>query len=205
MIKNYVFDLGQVLAAFDPAALTAACVDDPETAELIRQTVFDRLYWDKLDAGTMTDEEARTGFCSRLPEHLHETACRVYDTWVEHMAPIDGMQELARDIKKQGGMLYLLSNTSVCFAENYGRSPWLADLLTLFDGMVISGVVKLVKPDKKIFAHLLSQYELKAEETVFIDDNAKNIAACQALGIGGYLFDGDAQKLRSRLGLAQHT
>lgn len=202
MIKNYVFDLGQVLAVFDPAALTAACVDDSETADLIRRTVFDRLYWDGLDAGTMTDEEARAGFCSRLPAHLHGTACRVYDTWVEHMAPIDGMQELVRDIKKQGGRLYLLSNTGVSFAEGWHRNPWLNRLLPLFDGMVVSGVVKLVKPDRKIFEHLLSRYELKAEETVFVDDNAKNIASCEALGIGGYLFDGDAQKLRQWLKLA---
>lgn len=202
MIKNYVFDLGQVLAAFDPAALTAACVDDPETADLIRRTVFDRLYWDRLDAGTMTDEEARAGFCSRLPQHLHQTACRVYDTWVEHMAPIDGMQELVRDVKKQGGRLYLLSNTSVGFGENYTKSPWLADLLALFDGMVISGVVRLTKPDPKIFEYLLSHYGLKPEETAFIDDNAKNIAACQTLGIHGYLFEGNAQTLRRQLGLA---
>ena len=202
MIKNYVFDLGQVLATFDPAALTAACVDEVETADLIRQTVFDRLYWDKLDAGTMTDEEARAGFCGRLPAHLHETACRVYDSWVANMAPIEGMQELVRDIKKQGGRLYLLSNTSVGFSEHYRTSPWLANLLTLFDGMVISGVVKLVKPDPKVFEYLLSRFDLDPDQTVFIDDNAKNIAACQSLGIHGYLFEGNAQSLRRQLGLA---
>ena len=58
----------------------------------------------------------------------------------------------------------------------------------------------MVKPNAEIFEYILKKYSLKAEECVFIDDSEKNIVGCEAVGIKGYLFDGDADKLRKHLG-----
>ena len=200
MIKNYVFDFGNVLTLFSPEELTAAYVQDPVARLQIREAVFDRLYWDALDAGTITDEEVKAGFCSRLPAELHTAACQVYDGLIDLRTPLDGMPQLVKEIKDKGGKLYLLSNISIYFAENYHRNPWIKELLGLFDGLVFSGPIGLTKPNREIFEYLLKKYQLNAEECIFIDDTLRNIQGAEALGFQTYLFDGDAEKLRKTLG-----
>lgn len=199
MIKNYIFDLGHVLTVFDAFALTRACGCPEDMVEEIALTVFDRLYWDRLDAGTITDEEVKAGFCSRLPEKWHALALRVYDSWIENLTPIKGMPELIADIKAKGGRVFLLSNTSKGLAEGYHKSPWMKELFSTFDGLCVSAVIGLTKPDRQIYEYVLNKYGLLPQETMFIDDNAKNIEGCEAAGICGYLFDADAEKLRREL------
>lgn len=201
MIKNVIFDFGNVLGRYVPEEMTAAIVSDPTAAAVICPVVFDRLYWDKLDYGGITDEELKAGFCSRLPQEYHADACRIYDRWHTLMPPVPGMQKLVADIKAAGGRLYLLSNISIGFAEQYHEVEWIRELFSLFDGLVFSGPIGMAKPDPAIFEHLLTHYGLRAEECVFIDDAPRNITACEAVGIRGILFDGDAANLRDTLGL----
>ena len=78
---------------------------------------------------------------------------------------------------------------------------WIKELFSHFDGLVFSGVVELVKPNADIFEYLLKEFDLKAKDCMFIDDNAANIKGAESVGIKGYLFDGDADKLREYLGL----
>ena len=199
-IKNYIFDLGNVLVHFDPMGMTKAYVQDQETAQLIGSVVFDRLYWDPLDDGTITDEALKEACHARLPEELHAVADKVYDNWYAHLPFIDGMPELVLDIKRSGARVILLSNVSAGFAENYHRVPGFKNLFSHFDGLVFSGPLGIIKPNAEIFHHLLNRFDLKAESCIFIDDSAKNIAGAEAVGIRGYLFDGDAAKLRNALG-----
>ncbi|MBQ8526139.1 MAG: HAD family phosphatase [Clostridia bacterium] len=199
MIKNYIFDFGNVLARFYADELTAPCVSDTAAQRAISEVVFDRIYWDKLDNGSITDDEVRAGICSRLPAELHKKACAVYDRWVENLTPVAGMQQLIADISKTDKKLYLLSNISIGFADTYAQVPWINELLSHFDGLVLSGTIGMVKPDGEIFEHLLSKFSLKAGESLFIDDSPKNIAGAEAAGLQGYLFDGDADRLRKFL------
>lgn len=196
MKKIVVFDLGNVLARFNEIELTAACVRDPLMREPIRHAVFYRPYWDRLDDGTLSDVEFKNEVSHRLPPELQALGCEVFDNWVENMPPINGMRELVRDLKNAGVPLYLISNISRGFVERYPSVPWLAELLSLFDGLLFSGPLHMVKPDRGIFEHLLKTYNLCAEDCLFIDDSAINIAGAKAVGIDGYLFDGDASKLR---------
>lgn len=199
MIRNYIFDFGNVLTRFCPPAMTAACVPDAADAAVVCEAVFDRLYWDRLDDASITDDEVVAGFCSRLPQRLHAVACHIYDHWDELLTPIAGMPELAAEIKRQGGKLYLLSNISVGFTEKYNRVLWIRDLFALFDGLVFSGPLHIKKPDPAIFTYLLDRYGLQAEECLFIDDAPKNIDAAKQVGIQGYCFDGNADALRAAL------
>ena len=57
MIKNVVFDFGQVLVHFEPSYMVGKYVQDAEDKPLLEDVLFDRLYWDRLDEGTITDEE----------------------------------------------------------------------------------------------------------------------------------------------------
>lgn len=200
-IKNYIFDFGKVLVHFEPDYMTAACVKDPALAAQIAPVVFDRLYWDPLDWGGITDEALKEACHARLPEALHALADEVYDTWQAHLPFIEGMPQLVRDIKKNGGKLYLLSNVSIGFVKKWHTVPHLAELFSLFDGLVFSGPLGIIKPSREIFRHVMDTYGLKEEDCIFIDDSEKNIRGAENAGIRGYLFDGDVRKLRDTLGI----
>ena len=74
----------------------------------------------------------------------------------------------------------------------YGLTNWSAETITiaydkydffeLLDGIVVSGDEKLIKPDPKLYTVLLERYDLKAEESLFIDDNLKNIETAREMG-----------------------
>ena len=200
MAENYIFDFGNVIAEFYPDKLTAPFVSSESERKIISEVVFDRLYWDKIDDGSITDDEVKEGIKSRLDGERGKIGCRVFDNWINSMTPVPDMKELILDIKKSGKRLYLLSNISCGFAQNYKNTKWIAEILEVFDGLVFSGPIGIVKPSAEIFEHLLCKYDLKAEECLFIDDSEKNINGAAAVGINGYLFDGNAKKLREHLG-----
>ena len=80
MIKNVVFDFGQVLVRFEPEYMTGQYIKDENDIKLMSQVLFDRLYWDKLDKGTISDEEVVALSNERLPEHLREKTAKVTTT-----------------------------------------------------------------------------------------------------------------------------
>ena len=200
MINNYIFDFGNVLGGYDPLKLSLCCVGDKERAKLLSEIVFDRLYWDKMDNGSYTEEDVKELLKERLDGDLYDDACRIMDGWVANLEKINNMCTLTKDIKESGKKIYLLSNISRGFSANYTKTPWINELLSRFDGLVFSGDIGMVKPNAEIFEYILKNYGLKAEECIFIDDSEKNIVGCEAVGIKGYLFDGDADKLRKHLG-----
>lgn len=203
MIKNYIFDFGNVLVRFDPALLTAACVADPADRDQIWPVVFDRMYWNPLDRGRISDDEVKAACRTRLPERLWAKAEETYDKWVENLTFLPGMPQLVRDIKARGGKLYLLSNISIGFAESWETVPHLAELFSQFDGLVFSGPLGLVKPSPEIFCHLLDTYGLDPKESIFIDDSEKNTRGAEAVGLPAYRFDGDADALRQFLNVGK--
>ncbi len=200
MTDNYIFDLGRVLVDFDEYAMTAEYIKD-EAAREISKIVFDRLYWARLDEGTISDEEVLAGISARVPENYRAAACDAYLNWHRHLPIISGMPRLLRDLKAAGKKLYLLSNISEGFAEHYREVPELKELLGLFDGLVFSGPIRMVKPDPAIFGYLLDQYGLSAQNCTFVDDNPKNVAAARACNIQSVLFDGNAETLRKHFGI----
>ena len=199
MYKNIIFDFGNVLAEFHPEKLTRACVSDEQSIKPIIDVVFDRIYWDRLDEGIITDDEVKKEMSERLPASLHEYAFSVYDNWVKNLIPIKGMSELVKDLKVAGKNIYLISNISIGFTKSYHSVPWITELFANFDGLIFSGLLHLTKPGKEIFEHLLTNYCLDKTECIFIDDSKINIKGAKTAGISGYLFDGDSKKLRDFL------
>ncbi len=196
MIKNLVFDLGQVMVRFDPDYMVSAHTDSPEDRKLLAPIIFDRLYWDGLDAGTISDEEVVRGIKSRIPERLYETAERIYYDWIYNIPEIEGMPELVGYAKdKYGVKVFLLSNVCTYFVEHEAEIP----CLPLFEKRIYSGVCGFVKPERKIFEHLCNECKIVPSETLFIDDSEKNIRGAEDCGIHGYVFDGDAKKLKKYL------
>ena len=196
MIKNVVFDFGQVLVRFEPAYMVGQYVTQPEDAALLEKVVFDILYWDRLDAGTITDEAVMEAVKTRLPERLWSVAKTIYYNWIYNIPEIEGMRDLILYIKdKYGASVFVLSNISVYFADHSGEIP----ILDLVDGCIFSSKCGRVKPERDIYEYLCSHFDIIPEETVFVDDRADNIEGARSVGIDGYLFDGNAAKLKNYL------
>lgn len=196
MIKNLIFDFGQVMVSFKRKYMVEKFVTDPVDSAFLQRIVFDRLYWDKLDAGTIEDEEVLRLVCERIPARLHASARDIYYNWIYNIPEIDGMSALIREMKDSYGVkVYLLSNISKYFADHSEEIECLRD----FDGCVFSATCGFAKPQREIYAHLCSEFGLTPEECVFIDDRADNIEAAESFGIKGYVFDGDSAKLKNYL------
>ena len=109
---------------------------------------------------------------------------------------IPGMEEYIKELKGKGYRVFGLSNWSI---ETFSLVRPVYPVLNLMEDMLISGIEKVMKPDPKIFELALKRFGIKAEETVFIDDNPKNVAAANALGITGILFEGKEKLERDLL------
>ena len=196
MIKNVIFDFGQVLVSFNPKYMTEKYVSSESDSSLLQTVLFDRLYWDRLDLGTITDGELIKEACARLPERLHPVAAEVYKNWIYNIPETEGMRSLIEEIKEKYGVrLYILSNISKGFSEHSSEIP----ILGYFDKCIMSADYGVVKPSREIFDLLCRECGIRKEESIFIDDSPKNIAGGKAFGLHTYLFDGDVAALRRHL------
>ena len=195
MIKNVVFDFGQVLVHFEPEYMVSRYIDNEEDIKLVSSVLFDRLYWDKLDEGTISDEDVVKFSKERLPERLHEAVEKAYYNWIYNIPEFEGMREIVEKLKQNGTPLFLLSNICTYFAAHKDEIP----ILTYFDKCIFSAVCGRTKPSKEMFEYLLSSCGIKAEETLFVDDSKKNTDGAQVVGINAYQFDGDVKKLEEYL------
>ena len=196
MIKNVVFDCGQVLIHFDPKYMVERYVTDPEDSALLQKVIFDRAYWDRLDLGTITDEEVVAESCGRVPERLHKAVAEIYYNWIYNIPEIEGMRELIHDLKSIFGVkICLLSDISKYFSQHCQEIPILSEI----DVLVMSADHALVKPHRETFENLFRVCDIRPEESLFVDDRQKNVEGAEACGMSGYCFDGNTEKLRTYL------
>ncbi|MBQ4120438.1 MAG: HAD family phosphatase [Clostridia bacterium] len=192
MIQNLIFDFGNVIIRFDPEYIVSQTVSDPEERAILTDAIFEQKRFESYDIGLFSPEEHKEHTRRLLPEALHEKSDKILDTWYKYLPVICGMDNIVRDAKKAGYGVYILSNINREFLENRHK----VEVLSLFDGARFSSEIHHIKPDPVIYQSLLDEYHLKAEECLFIDDRQININGGEALGIKGYLFDGDSKKLR---------
>ncbi len=195
MIRNVIFDMGNVLIRFHYEMFLSNAGADPADWELLIRNVFRSLEWVRMDRGSMTDAEAAESVCRRLPERLHEVARKLVCHWDRPIVPIEGMYELVKELKEAGYGIYLLSNASFRQHEYWPRIP----VSEFFDGTFISCDHLLVKPQPEIYQKMLQTFGLRAEECVFIDDVPTNVEGATVCGISGIIFHGDARELRGSL------
>ncbi len=196
MIRNVVFDMGEVLIHFEPEKfLTKEGITDPKERSLVMETLFASDDWPRLDEGTLTERELEEKAKRILPIHLHEAVHNLLFSWDEPLDPVMGMEEIVRDLKAAGLGVYLLSNASFRQKEYWSRIPGSC----CFDGRIVSAEHRCMKPDPKIFEILFRTYGLDAAECVFVDDLERNVAAARKLGMQGVVFDGSADHLRESL------
>ena len=196
MIKNVIFDFGQVIIHFVPEMMVSPYVTDKDDKALICDVLFDRLYWDKLDKGAITNEEVLEQCHKRLPKRLWAVTDKIYYNWIYNVPEIDGMRELIMKLKEKYNVrLFLLSNISNYFVEH----AYEFSIFTLFDKCIYSAPLGIVKPSLEIFDYLCKTCNIEPSKAIFIDDNENNIASAKKFGLNGYIFDGDAKKLEAYL------
>lgn len=178
-IKNIIFDFGGVLMDWNPRYFFKDYFNDDEKMEFFLKNVAVDDWNAEQDRGR-TLKEGTEILIEKYPDWEKEVRA-YYDNWTTM---------LRSDIPKNVEVLRKLADTDY---ELFGLTNWshetfpyaLAnyDFFELFKGkIVVSGEEKLIKPDPKIWELLLDRYSIKAEESVFIDDNAKNIEAAKTLG-----------------------
>ena len=106
---------------------------------------------------------------------------------------IPGMRDLIHALKQRGYKMYGLTNWS---AEKLPLAWERYEVLRAMDGVIVSGEEKMIKPSPDIYKCLLTRFNLQPENCIFIDDNAENRAAAQALGFEVIGFENAAQLQR---------
>ena len=196
MIRNIVFDMGNVLLVFDPQRfMDNEGITHPEDREVVMRELFHNIEWAQMDLGVLTEDTAEPLVLKRIPERLQEKVKRLLHSWWEPRECIDGMEELLQELKTAGYRLYLLSNASV---SQHIYWPKFA-ISRLFDGKLISCDLGIVKPNPEIYRHFTEQFGLIPEECLFVDDMTANAAAAVSCGWKGIVFQGSADDLRKRL------
>lgn len=195
MIKNIVFDMGNVIIRFDPELFMSRLGLAEEDRKLLKRELFVSLEWSRMDRGSLTDEEAAEIVCRRVPERLHDAVRRLVGMWDRPILPVEGMYELVEELKDMGYGIYLLSNASFRQHDYWPRVP----ASKFFDGTLISADVKLVKPQPEIYRLLCDKFSLVPEECVFIDDSTSNAEGAYFCGINALVFHGDAHEMRLKL------
>lgn len=195
MIRNIVFDMGGVLIQFDRSyfikKLGVAAEDEP----ILQNEVFRSLEWARLDRGSITESEGIASMCERLPQRLHQAAADLVTKWDQPIVPMEGMAELADELKRAGYGVYLLSNATLRQREYWPRVP----ASRFFDGTLISADVKLVKPQPEIYALLCKKFGLSPAECFMVDDIPQNIEGAIEAGMTGFVFNDDVSALRRAL------
>lgn len=195
MIKNIIFDMGNVLIKFDKKCFLEAVNVSPEDNALLEREVYVSVEWAMMDRGTLTEKEAAERMCARLPERLHEKVHQLVDKWDRPILPMSGMAELAGELKAKGYRLFLLSNASYRQHEYWPEIPG----SEYFEDTLISADVKLVKPQPEIYLMALHKFNAKPEESVFIDDATNNVEGAVYCGMEGIVFHGDTDELKKKL------
>jgi putative hydrolase of the HAD superfamily len=196
MIRNIVFDMGQVMIRFDPEMfMDRAGIYDPDDRKLIRNELFRSVEWAQMDEGTLTEETAEPTILNRIPERLKETVRELLYNWAFPREQIPGMEDLVRRLKETGYGIWLLSNASAMQPKYWQKVP----VSRYFDGTMISCDVKVVKPSREIYRLFTEKFILKAEECLFIDDAPANVAGAIACGWQGIVFHGDADELERKM------
>lgn len=191
MIKNIVFDVGEVLLEYRWKDMLIDYGLDEETAVTVSKELFDDPLWEQFDLAILDFEEIIERYEAKYPEH--KEIIKWFTTHGEfmHVARPDVWAKVHM-LKEKGYGIYILSNYSEeLFMKHTNGAPFIDDA----DGMVVSYQIHKIKPDKAIYQHLFDKYNLNPNECLFFDDRAVNVEASNKLGMKAIQVTSKAQLL----------
>ncbi len=195
MIRNIVFDMGNVMIYFSKKIFLDRAGVSGEDRTLLERVVFDSLEWARLDRGSLLEPEAEKLMCARLPERLHGYVHDFVYDWDKPLLPVRDMAPLVRELKAKGYGIYLLSNAASRQHDYWPDIPG----SECFDGTLISADERLTKPEKEIYELFLERFGLCPDECVFIDDAINNAEGAFLCGMHPIVFHNDVAELRAKL------
>jgi FMN phosphatase YigB (HAD superfamily) len=189
MIKNIVFDLGNVLISFKPSEF----FDKKKYPENIKATILADIFasreWALLDNGEITTHEAINSISLRSFLNKEEIA-HIFNLRSEIIFPLDSNVRILPELKKRGYRLYYLSNFPMDLFEGVKTGYY---FFKYFDGGTISAEAKSSKPDDHIYEFFFQKHFLIPKECLFIDDMEGNVIAGEKFGMKGLVTSGSLQ------------
>ena len=193
-VHNVIFDLGGVVLEWNPDAILEKHYAEPGARLKLKAALFQHPDWVQMDRGTLSEPEAIERLAQRTGIANGELA-GLMEAVRQSLQPKADTLLLLKDLSERQVPLYCLSNMPAStFAYLRGRY----DFWGVFRGIVISGEIKMMKPEREIFDYLLRRYALSPSDTVFVDDHPPNIEAARMLGLHTVLFR-DARQCRAEL------
>ena len=193
MIKNIIFDIGNVLVDYCWKEHIARFGFTGETLERLGDAMMRSPQWNEIDRGVWSNEELLKAFIQNAPE-LEKEIQLVFSDLSTLVRERPYSVEWIRSLKKEGYRTYCLSNYSYRVETEAAHA---LSFLKELDGGILSYKVHQIKPDPKIYQMLMERYGLKAEESVFLDDSPANIETARALGMQGILVTSQEQAVEA--------
>jgi 2-haloacid dehalogenase len=190
-----VFDVGNVLYGWDPYSfLVTQIADDAARLRFIEDV--DLYAWhETLDGGRPYDEAA-----AELNEKFPQYAALIAawsDSFGETISgPVPGVHDLVAELDARGVPLFAITNFSADFWPSFHARE--RAFFARFRDIIVSGEVRLLKPDPAIYYLALDRFGLKPADALFVDDREINVEGALAVGMAAHLFT-DADGLRARL------
>ena len=188
-VKAVVFDLGGVLIDWDPRYLYRKLLDDEAAVEEFLATVCTPEWNAEQDRGRPFAE----GVAELVERHpVHAAAITAFhERWPEMLGgTVGGSVEVLAELRAAGVPVYALTNWS---AETFGIARERFEFLEWFDGLLVSGEERMIKPDPAIFRLLLDRFGLDPAATFYVDDSEPNVEAAGRLGFDAVRFTTPAQ------------
>lgn len=189
MIKNIIFDIGNVLVDF---AWDGFVKMHTSTAEEFERTVnasIKNADWNEIDRGILTDEEILNLLIDNDPG-VEGPLRAMFENFHDLLRQFDYTKQWIKDLKARGFKVYCLSNMPYKCIYECADS---LDFIPLLDGCILSCYYKVTKPEKAIYDLLFDKFDLVPGECVFFDDLEKNILSAKANGMEGIVFKSKEQ------------
>ena len=162
---------------------------DEATRSIVRQEIFKHPDWLEMDRGVLTEDKAIGRFQKRTGLSSPEITA-LMQAVRDSLQPIPGTIELLEELAAKDVPLYCLSNMPATTAD-YLRTRY--SFWRVFRGIVISGEIRLLKPDPAIFEYIVTRFSLNPRNTTFVDDHLPNIESAGRLGFKTLLFSDPVQ------------
>ncbi|MEM7717701.1 MAG: HAD-IA family hydrolase [Pseudomonadota bacterium] len=193
MVQAVVWDIGNVLGIWDPVGYYTARLGADGCATFFAETGIEAVNLE-VDRGAPA-RETLYAHATAHPKWADEIRLWIDDWAAMFQDAVPGAAQVFDEVQATGIRVLALSNFG---AETFEIAQELHPVLTLFDEVYLSARLKLVKPDPAIYAALEQGSGLAGNDLIFADDKAENIAAAEARGWKGHVFD-EAAGWRSRL------
>jgi len=193
MIKNIIFDLGNVLLDFNPKVYVQSKITE-EKVEEIYKCIFQSEEWAMLDRGIISEEDSKANIINRNIEN-EKLINLIFENWYDILVPIENNVDVLKKLKQSGYKVYYLSNFHLAAFEHVTKNH---DFFQCFDGGVVSYKENILKPEKEIYEKIIERYNLDPSQTVFIDDLIENVKAAMESGLKGIILN-NSKDLRIEL------